>query len=327
MSVKDSYIDLLRNRLLQQKEVYEAFKGNRSFTVCYKGCKDKTYGIRDENYTNRLCLSYYLLYERIDDERIIAALFKEELEDRETNSFQGIGTTLGILTQLLRKYNADGKYTSLFKRAKKANFDCACGYDVNIVMNDNIENNSLMDCIFMAQDMDYKDIMEELVARWKNTVTDWSEANRKTLIRFNSFLGKEAENEEIYRQLLVSVNNEKVFDIASAYKDIVGYYINLKEYRTAYKYLCELLNEYSLGDVKKFRLYDYFLEYGLDIAVNEPDFMAELWEWIKPELQKRKNMFGNLYTKGIVAAKALNDPYAEKLEAEYIAWKNKVGIQ
>ena len=45
-------------------------------------------------------------------------LFEEELKDRETNSFQGIGSALEILTFLLMKYNREGTYDSLFERAK-----------------------------------------------------------------------------------------------------------------------------------------------------------------------------------------------------------------
>lgn len=327
MDIPIQYIDLLRNRLLQQADVYYAFKSNRCSSVSYKSYTDKTYGVRDENDTNRLRLSYYLLFEKIDDEEIIAALFEEELKDRQTNSFQGIGTTLKILTQLLRKYNGEGKYTSLFQKAKKANFDCFCGYDENAEIDDNIGNNSLIDCIFLAQDMNYKDIMEELVEEWKQTVPEWNNVNCKTLIRFNRFLNKEAENEEIYKRLLVSADSKKVFDIASAYKDMIGYYIEIRDYKTAYKYFRQLANEYNLDEIKDIRLFAYFLEYGMDIIVNVPDLSAELWSWIKPELQNRKHMFGNLYTKGIAAAKALHDPYAVQLEAEYVKWKDSVGMK
>lgn len=325
--MKTDHIQLLRNKLSQQKEVYEMLSENRLSSVCYKEYKDKTYGVRDEHYTNRLRLSYYLLYENIDDEKAIAALFKEELKDRQTNSFQGIGLTLEILTQLLRKYNTDEKYTPLFQQAKEANFDCHCGYDADKEINAVLEDNSLLDCIFIAQDLEYRDIMEELVDQWKQTITQWDNTNRKTLIRFNSFLRKEEENENIYKQILASVNKNKVFDIASAYKDIIGYYIEIKDYKTAYKYLKELLNRYNLDAIKNIRLFAYFLEFGLDIAINEPETSSELWSWIKPELQCRKNMFGNLYTKGIAAAKLLHDPYAKQLINEFENWKNKTGIK
>ena len=342
MSNKFQYTNLLRNKLSQQKEVYEDFKNNRCPSVCYKGYKDKTYGTQDANYKNRLRLSYYLLYEKVDDEDVIAALFEEELKDRETNSFQGIGDTLQILTQLLWKYNLDGKYTPLFRRAKNANFDCFCGYYFEentqdelyceiqkTFFTDNIENNDILDCICLAQNMDYKDIMAELVDLWKETVTDWNDRSRKDLIRFNSLLGREKENEEIYKQRLSSVDKENVFEVASAYNGIVGYYIEVRDYKTAYKYLTALLGGYNLDDIKNMRLYDYFLEYGMEITANESELGAELWKMIKPELQSKNqtDWFGNLYEESIAAAKAVGDPYSEQLEREYAAWKKEVGIK
>ena len=74
----------------------------------------------------------YFLFENIDNEDIVKRLFEEELKDRETNSFQGIGSSLEILTYLLMKHNDKNKYDELFKRAKNANFDCACGYSRNL---------------------------------------------------------------------------------------------------------------------------------------------------------------------------------------------------
>ena len=327
MSDKVKYTDLLRNKLLQQKEVYENFKNNKCPSVCYKRYEDAEWGVRDENYQNRLRLSYYMLYEKIDDEKVSAALFEEELKDRETNDFQGIGDTITILTQFLKKYNTDGKYTLLFERAKEANFDCCCGYDVDNVIDDNIENNDIRDCIYLAKAMDYMDIMEELVEYWKQTETEWNRHNAYDLIHFNEVLNKQKDNEEIYKQLLLSVDKENVRDTASAYSNIIGYYIKIEDYKTAYKYLTELLGGYNLDEIKNIRLYDYILEYGLEIIANAPEFSNELWNWAKPELQNKKDgMFGNLYKKGIKAAKAVNDPYSQQLEKEYIAWKKKVGI-
>ena len=340
MSDKIKYTDLLRNKLLQQKEVYEDFKNNKCSSVRYKSYKHEIYGTQDENYTNRLRLVYYLFYENIDDEKVIAELFEEELKDRETNSFQGIGSNLEFLTRLLRKYNSDGKYTPLFKRAKNANFDCYCGYSFEENISDelyrkiadefyresNIQNNNILKCIYIAQETDYKDVMSELVDLWKETVTDWDN-NRKTLIGFNSFLGREKDNEEIYKQFLALADKEKVFDVTSAYSGIIGYYIGSKDYKNAYKYLTELLNEYNLDEIKKFRLYDDILEHGLVIAANAPEFGKELWSWAKPELKSKKDgLYGNLYEKSIAAAKAVDDPYSRQLEKDYIAWKKKVGI-
>lgn len=314
MSDKLKHIALLENKLSHQKEVYEDFKNNRCPSVCYKCHEDDKWGVSDENYTNRLRLAYYMFYEKIDDEDVVIALFEEELKDRETNSFQGIGDSLEILTQLLKKYNLNGKYNSFFKKAEEANFDCYCGYIVDKVLDDNIESNDLLDCIYLTEVMDYMDIMEELVEQWKQTQKEWNKNNRKELIRFNSVLNKKNENEEIYKQLLLSADKENTYEMILAYSGIIGYYIEVKEYKSAYNYFKQFINEnYPDG-------FNAVLEYGLDIAVNEPEFRAELWSRIKPELQKRESLYGNLYKKAIAAAKFLNDPYSEQLEKEYIDW-------
>ena len=84
------YIERLRNKLSKQREVYERLKLNDSATVCYHEKIDKEWGVGDANYTNRLRLTYYLLYEKINDEAAFAYLFQEDLKDRENNDFQGI---------------------------------------------------------------------------------------------------------------------------------------------------------------------------------------------------------------------------------------------
>ena len=104
-----SYIDLLKKELSKQREVYLALKEGFWEDVCYKPYQDKEYGTQDANYTGRLRLAYYLLYEKEGDEQTIVWLFLEELKDREENSFQGIGTTIEILTYLLGKYNSGHK--------------------------------------------------------------------------------------------------------------------------------------------------------------------------------------------------------------------------
>ena len=50
------YIDLLRNKILEQEEVYKFLRENRADIVCYKEFKDGELGIKDANYTNRMSL-------------------------------------------------------------------------------------------------------------------------------------------------------------------------------------------------------------------------------------------------------------------------------
>lgn len=321
------YADLLRNKILDQQTVYESLKADEKETVCYKELKDPECGTKDANYTNRMRLAYYLLYENIVDEEVIAYLFKEELKDRETNSFQGIGNTIHILTYLLRKCNAGQKYDDLFDRAKNANFDCACGYDVNFDISEDIYDNDLMDCIYLCWDLDYKDVMEQLVDEWKESVEEWNNSNRTSLIRFNSFLNRETENEVLYKELMDSaISNGKIFDIVSAYNDLIQYYLRLKKYETAYIYLDELLETVNYKEIKGTRLFRDLLEAAFEIICNCPNTSKKLWKWAKTELRHISNRYGNLYTKGIAAAKADNDSYAEQLEKEYSDWCKEVGL-
>lgn len=322
------YADLVRGKLSEQQTVYQLIKKNDYSTVCYDGYKDGKYGWRDRNYINRLRLSYYLLYEKIDDENVIAYLFEEELKDRETNAFQGIGTTIHILTWMLKRCHADKKCDKLFARAKNANFDCACGYDVNYKANDDIYSNDLLDCIYLAWEMEYKDIMGELVDEWKKSIKEWDNSNRKDLIRFNSFLNRESENEVIYQNIVASVSlTGKEPDIVSVYRDIIHYYITCGKYDYAYMYFQKLLESTDFEGVRHIRLFQYILEDCMEIIANYSDKAHELWSFAKPNLQRQKNMFGNLFVKSIAAAHSVNDPYALELENNYKEWKEMTELK
>ena len=88
------YTILIKEKIFEQSEVYRALKSGESTAVQYNGYKDEKWGTKDANYLNRMRLAYYLLYAQIDDEDTIVYLFQEELKDRKSNSFQGIGNTI-----------------------------------------------------------------------------------------------------------------------------------------------------------------------------------------------------------------------------------------
>lgn len=325
------HTDLLKEKLFQQSQVLQALKNGDTSSVEYSGYRDKEWGIQDANYVNRMRLAYYLLYAHMDDEDTIVYLFQEELKDRKTNSFQGIGNSLNVLTFLLNRYNANGKYDQLLEEAKNANFDCACGFDKNYQMDDEINSLDLMDCIFLSQDLSYKDVMEQLVNSWKDSLTEWRDANRTTLTRFYSFLGKEQENETLYKELLNNaVESGETFNIVSAYNKVIQYYIEIKEFESAYSYLREMIDITDFEEIERIRLFSAVLEESFEIICGGVREYLGLWEWAKPYLQKKakyENMYGNLYTKGIAAAKAVNDTYAIPLEKEYVTWRKKMQLE
>ena len=327
MKCSTDYIQLLWDRLAEQEHVYRAVLAGDRASVCHAPYQDSTYGTQDANYRSRMRLAYYLLYAGIREEEPIHFLFREELKDRQTNGFQGIGHALNVLTVLLRCHNADGKYDALFQKAKMANFDCAAGYDTAVEIDPELNGCDLLDCIYLAQDLDYPDVMGTLVDLWKPTISQWTDSSRNMLLRFNTTLGREAENEAIHKQILASSLSGTTFHIASAYKGLIEFYIDQKNYTSAEQYLTELTSHYPLSAVRNLRLFAYFLEYALEIIANVPTSVPRLWPWAKAELKRTTHKFGNLYIKAIAAAKAAKDPYALKLEAEYLLWQKRFKIK
>ena len=322
------YTELIKDKLFEQSEVYRALKSGVTVSVQYCRYKDEEWGTRDANYLNRMRLAYYLLYARIDDEDATVYLFQEELKDRTSNSFQGIGNTLNVLTSILKRYNNEGRYNGMLEEAKNANFDCACGYDKNYQIDDEMEYLELMDCIYLSQDLEYKDVMEVLVREWEESIVDWTDAKRNTLIRFNSFLGKEQENEVIYKVLLDNaILSGKTFNIVSAYNEVIRYYIDIGQFESANFYLRRMIDATNFNDIERIRLFGDVLEECFEIISGGVKESAELWKWAKPYLMIRTNMYGNLYTKSIIAAQTVGDSYAVKLEQEYIDWKKSVGLK
>ena len=105
----------------------------------------------DKNYLLRARLSFSILYytnlkglKKDAVKNIIIYLFEEEIKDRKTSKYKGIGIALEVLTFLLNQYNKDNK--ELFEKAKNANSDCSIGYDDNVRFEMNIENLNIYYC-------------------------------------------------------------------------------------------------------------------------------------------------------------------------------------
>lgn len=324
-------MEQLKYKIEEQQAVYQALKEGDNSMVCYKEFQNGEWGTDDENYTNRLRLAYYLLYCHIEDEEAVAGLFEEELKDRERNSFQGIGSTLRILTHLIRKYNGDGQYSALLEQAKNANFDCACGYDPDEEMDDDLGSNSLSDCICLCREMEYRDVMGSLVDEWKKSIAEWSNSNRRLLIDFNTFLGRDAENERLYQEQLaevLSAENSSVKDMISGYKNLIRYYIHMGDFENALCFCKRVIETTDYGQIRTLRLFKDILEICFELIAHGVKEESSLWNWAKAELQRvpQSSWYGNLYTKGIEAAKAMDDPYWRQLEQEYENFIERVKI-
>ena len=84
--------------------------------------------------------------------------------------------------------------------------------------------------------------------------------------------------------------------------------------------LCEkVIKTTDYGQIRTLRLFKDILEACFEVTANHTTAAASLWNWAKAELQKvpQSSWYGNLYIKGIAAAKAMNDPYGKQLEQEY----------
>lgn len=113
-------LKMLKERLAEQEKVYKELAAGQGETVCYLPFTDGRRGTADVNHKNRLRLTCYLLYHRVDDEERIRWLFEEELKDRKNDSFQGIGDGLKILTWAKGECEALTKsrwYENLYEKA------------------------------------------------------------------------------------------------------------------------------------------------------------------------------------------------------------------
>ncbi len=321
------YADLLKEKLTEQEKIYRLFQAGQTDCVLYREVRDGKYGIRDGNEINRKRLCYYLLYFKTEDEKILSRLFEEELKDRTTNSFQGIGSTLCILTYLIGKYNADHTYDPLLKAAAKANFDCICGYNPACQVSDNLYDNDLTDCIYLCQELDYPDVMKQLVSEWKDTVMKDTDSDRACLIRFHQFLGMEEENGPLYQaQLLSATETGRISDLARAYIDMIRHELRMKQYEKAGNHIREARERADDGSDSMWRLRGELLETAFELISSDRAVGGSLWEWAKAEFGRLTNIWGNVYTKGIEAARAMEDTYALELEKEYQAWREKMGL-
>ena len=111
------------------------------------------------------------------------------------------------------------------------------------------------------------------------------------------------------------------------YNEMIRYYIDIGQFEIADFYLHRMIDTTNFKDIERIRLFGDVLEECFEIISGGVKESAELWKWAKPYLMIRTNMYGNLYTKSIIAAQTVGDSYAVKLEQEYIDWKKSVGLK
>ncbi len=94
-------------------------------------CEER--GSYDSNEKFRYSLFLELQYDHHEaDHELIRCLFEQEIIARERDTFQGISKSLWLGAFLLAKYK-DPSDIALLLRAKNANFDTHCGFDIEFV--------------------------------------------------------------------------------------------------------------------------------------------------------------------------------------------------
>ena len=181
--------------------------------------------IYDKNHTSRKKLCYALTYnvcEIMDKEKIIRELFIEELKDRETNSFQGIGDNLEMLTSLLLEIG-DPADKPLLERAKNANFDCYCGYEARIIEPTPLDEFSLYDCINALSDLGETELMLKFTDEFKKGDLDYNALQKLRYIA--EWCTKRESDKEFAVERLYELYRKEpsIFDMNTAFHAVSDY--------------------------------------------------------------------------------------------------------
>lgn len=222
-----SYIEEFKSVILgYANDVQKYLSGDKSDYV-YCAEESEEWGTFDKNHKNRARLCYALLYdvcEVTDKKELVQELFCEELTDRETDDFQGIGDNLRMLTSLLLELGEPSD-SELFERAKDANFDCACGYEpckFDVVPLDEF---SLCDCINALYDLDEKELMFKFTDELKSSELNLDVLRLRELRSIAKWCTKRAEDMKFAVTKIYEIfqKSPELFDKNSAFNAVHDY--------------------------------------------------------------------------------------------------------
>lgn len=288
---------------------------------CYQEGQDEERGTFDNNYNRRQRLCYALLlfgktrqgWTEEEYHTLVRRMFEEELKDRETNSFQGIGTNLEILTQLLQACESP-EDRPLFERAKNANFDCYCGYGVHSYgYPDSAGGFSLEEGIDTLIDLREDDAARQLITLWKKTREPLGKDEYCTLSSWQQWLGSKEQEVDARRAVLEKTlleDKDDAWAICSACERLLRVLIKAgmwEEARERFVWIRQWLKPareqwWGIG------LGRFVLEDCMDLVIHEGGREKELWDWSRPYLLlAADNMHGNLYQKTAAAAQLMGE--------------------
>ncbi|MEI0524430.1 hypothetical protein R4K54_00720 [Brachyspira murdochii] len=310
----------------------------------YKEDNEEEY-TKDKNYIERLKLVLSMLYHKnINDlmnkksfEDLLVFLFEEEIKDRQSNSYQGIGTSLEIISFLFVKlYNGDinkllSKYKYLFDKAKNANFDCNCGYGIDYYNNYNYYNERLdelnLDSIISYTiDINELTLFSKLVCIWKSNVKEWDKNNLDKLKYYVSFIEDKESLLETTKKLfeITLQENESNWEIVSALNSYLKSLIDNNKYDYAWQLISKYMN--NIKNIQDDNFYDinlgrYIIERAADIMFNikDDETEKEIWAFIsEPFTNKHSSFYIKLYEKVLLCCDIVKDEKLQnKISKEY----------
>lgn len=297
---------------------------------------------KDKNYIERLKLVLSILYHKNRNELmnkksfedLLVFLFEEEIKDRQTNSYQGIGTSLEIMSFLFVKlYNGHinkllSKYKDLFYKAKNANFDCNCGYHVDDYdyYNERLDELNLDSIISYFIDIDESKLLSKLVDIWKGTVKEWDKNNLDKLKYYESLIeDKESLLETTKKFFEMAVQeNESNWDIVSALNNYLKSLIDNNKYDYAWQLMTKYMN--NIKNIQDDKFYNinlgrYIIERAADIMINinNDKLEKEIWAFIsEPFMVEHHSFYLKLYEKVLLCCDIVRDEKIKnKISQEY----------
>ena len=267
----------------------------------------------DKNYLLRARLAFAILYyknikalKKDAVKNIIVYLFEEEIKDRKTSKYKGIGISLEVLTFLLNKYSKDNK--ALFKQA----------------FEDDIEKLNILYVIHYSLELGFKDLYYELIDIWKSSIKVWDRINLERLRDFEIEVGnKEGElnaNKELYsiskdnyeknkKNALISKKN--LFYLLSYLGNYIENLVRLSKYDEAYDTLTN-----NIDDIKNIDAF-YNINAGilivncaLKIILNKDNIDKDnaLWKFVKIAFSNEHLSYTKaVYDNFIKCAEKMND--------------------
>jgi len=275
-----------------------------------------------------ICSFIVLYYHKDVRKEILLQLFREECQNLETNSFQGVSETIKILTVLLSV--SEDHHSGLFERAKNANFDCYCGYECETELfrrtMKELPDFDAYRCLSLAYDTNETEYALQFFDMMKAEYIIKEEADCLPLIWWNNQFGRSADNEPLLRKCIeFAVIKNDPWQIIYNHYELMEFLIDQKKFSEAYQEF-EILSAMDLSCCREASLFDSILEKFLDLINSDIPEARIIWNWSIPyikNLLRTNSLSGNCYQKLILAVQKMNPPYAKKIQKQYRQLKKR----